>query len=184
MTKSFFSSVILALCGLAAIGVLLTGAPSRSAVSTPVTAPELPILPASAWLNSAPLTLASLHGQPVLVEFWTFDCSNCRASLPWMKRVADRYTAKGLKVIAIHSPEFERERDPAAVADHVRQLGITYPVLIDNDFRYWSALGNRYWPAFYLVDGQGRIVATRIGELHPGERSADDFEHEIAIMVR
>ncbi|HEX7375239.1 MAG TPA: redoxin family protein [Steroidobacteraceae bacterium] len=179
MTKSFIHSAILTLCGAFAIGILLTGVPSRSAVSAPVVAPELPALPASAWLNSTPLTLASLRGKPVLVEFWTFDCSNCRATLPWMKRVADRYAPQGLTVIAVHSPELEHERDPSAVAAHVRQLGIDYPVLIDNDFRYWNALGNQFWPAFYLIDGQGRVVATRIGELHTGERSADDFERAI-----
>lgn len=167
------------LCLVAVAGVVLSGAPSNSA-PTPVSAPELPALPASAWLNSPPVTLASLRGQPVLIEFWTFDCSNCRNSLPWMKRVAARYAPRGLKVVAIHSPELAHERDPAAVAAHVRELGIAYPVLIDNDFRYWQALDNRFWPAFYLVDAQGRIVATRIGELHAGERSADEFEREIS----
>jgi len=169
---------ILALCGVAVLGLALGMSPSHS-TSAPDLAPELPTLPDSAWLNSKPLSLAALRGHPVLIEFWTFDCSNCRNSLPWMKRIDARYAAQGLTVIAIHSPELEHERDPAAVAAHVRQLGITYPVLIDNDFQYWKALGNRFWPAFWLIDAQGRIVATRIGELHAGERSADDFEHTI-----
>jgi len=115
----------------------------------------------------------------VLVEFWTFDCVNGGNSLPWMKTIHSRCSPQGLTVIAIHSPELGHERDPAAVAAHVKQLGIGYPVLIDNDFRYWNALGNRFWPAFYLIDPQGRIVAKRIGELHSGERSTDDFERAI-----
>jgi len=167
------------LCTLGVAGLVLSGASSISA-PTPALVPELPALPPSAWLNSPPVTLASLRGHPVLIEFWTFDCSNCRNSLPWMKQVAAQYAPLGLKVVAVHSPELDHERDPAAVAAHVRELGIGYAVLIDNDFRYWTALGNRYWPAFYLVDAQGRIVATRIGELHAGERSADEFEREIS----
>ena len=154
-----------------------------SLAAPPPTAPELPRLPASAWLNSDPLTLEALRGRPVLIEFWTFGCSNCRNTLPWLKRIHSRYGPQGLALIAIHSPEFDRERDPAAVAAAVEKLGIDYPVLLDNDFRYWNALDNRYWPAFYLIDADGRIVAARIGELHSGQRSADDFEHEIASML-
>jgi len=169
----------LALVLLAALGLALSVAPSHS-TTTPELAPEFPALPASAWLNSPPLTLAALRGHPVLVEFWTFDCVNCRKSLPWMKRVYARYAPQGLTVIAIHSPELEHERGPVAVTRHVQQLGISYPVLIDNDFRYWTALDNQFWPAFCLIDAQGRIVATRIGELHAGERSADHFERAIA----
>jgi len=107
------------------------------------------------------------------------DCSNCRNSLPWLKRIYTRYAPHGLTVIGIHSPELEHERDPVAVAAHVRQLGIPYPVLIDNDFLYWTALDSQFWPAFDLIDAQGVVVDTRIGELHAGERSADDFERAI-----
>ncbi len=164
------------------IAATLLVAPLSLAASPPA-APELPKLPATAWLNSAPLTLEALRGRPVLIEFWTFGCSNCRNTLPWLKRIHERYAPQGLAIIAIHSPEFDRERDPAAVAAAVRKLGIDYPVLIDNDFQYWQALGNRYWPAFYLIDSDGRIVATRIGELHSGQRSGDDFEREIASQL-
>jgi len=148
--------------------------------STPEKAPELPVLSSAAWINSSPLTLASLRGHPVLVEFWTFDCSNCRATLPWVVRVHDRYGPRGLTVIGIHSPEFEHERDPAAVRRHVQQLSIRYPVLVDNDFMYWNAVGNRFWPAFLLIDPSGHVVARRIGELHAGDDDADSLEHAIA----
>jgi thiol-disulfide isomerase/thioredoxin len=173
--------------GLGAVGwhvallvALLSGGP---AAASPPQAPELPPLGAGAWINSPPLELAALRGRPVLVEFWTFGCSNCRNTLPWLARVHERYAPEGLVVIGVHSPEFDFERDPQAVAKHVRQLGIRYPVLVDNEFRYWKALGNRFWPAFYLIDPQGRIVATRIGELHAGGRSADDFERQIAALT-
>jgi hypothetical protein len=105
-------------------------------------------------------------------------------TLPWLQTVHTRYAPQGLTVIAIHSPEFDLECDPASVAAHVRQLGIDYPVLIDNDFRHWQALGDRFWPAFYLIDAEGRIIATRIGELHSGERSADESERAIAALTR
>jgi thiol-disulfide isomerase/thioredoxin len=176
------SPPILALCFLTAIGLALGMTTSNSAPVT-ATAPELPALPSNAWLNSKPLSLAALRGHPVLIEFWTFGCSNCRNSLPWMKTIHTRYSPQGLTVIAIHSPEFEHEHNRAAVAAHVRQFGIDYPVLVDNDFRYWQALGNRFWPAFYLVDPQGRITAKRIGELHSGERSSDEFERAIAALI-
>jgi thiol-disulfide isomerase/thioredoxin len=170
------------LCMLAVVGLTLSIIPARSAPA-PAVAPELPSLPNAAWLNSPPLTLKALRGRPVLVEFWTFDCSNCRNSLPWMKSIHDRYAPQGLAVIAVHSPELEHERNLTAVAAHVKSLGIHYPVLVDNDFRYWTALNNGFWPAFYLIDPQGRVVATRIGELHRGERSADDFERSIAELA-
>jgi thiol-disulfide isomerase/thioredoxin len=173
----------LAIQGLIA-GLVLVAGPSLAdpKASTPV-APELPQLPASAWINSSPLELSKLRGRPVLVEFWTFGCSNCRNTLPWLRKVHERYAPGGLVVIAVHSPEFDYEREASAVVRRVRQLGIRYPVLVDNDFRYWTALGNRFWPAFYLIGPDGRIVASRIGELHAGQRSADEFERLIAAFV-
>ena len=153
---------------------------SRVAGATTVAAPELPRLDAKHWLNSPPLTLASLRGRPVLVAVWTFGCSNCRNTLPWLERIHARYASQGLTIIAVHTPEFDREREPDAVARAVGRMGIPYPVLIDNDYSYWRALGNEYWPAFYLIDAAGHVVDTRIGELHAGERRADTFEAEIA----
>jgi len=146
-------------------------------------APELPRLAGDAWINSSPLELAQLRGRPVLVEFWTFGCSNCRNTLPWLKRIHERYAPDGLVVIAVHSPEFDYERGAANVERRVRQLGITYPVMVDDEFRYWNALGNRFWPAFYLIGPDGDVVAARIGELHTGQRSADDFERQIADLT-
>jgi thiol-disulfide isomerase/thioredoxin len=147
-------------------------------------APELPRLDAGHWLNTPPLSLAALRGRPLLIEFWTFECANCRNTLPWLERIHARYSQQGLTVIAVHTPEFDRERNPEAVARAVSQLGIRYPVLIDNGYVYWRALGNQYWPAFYLIDAGGRVVDRRIGELHAGERRADTFEAAIARLSR
>jgi thiol-disulfide isomerase/thioredoxin len=169
---------------LAATAVLTAIAAAAAAASPPApVAPELPRLAAGNWLNSPPLTLAALRGRPVLIEFWTFGCGNCRNTLPWVKRVHTRYAPKGLTIIAVHTPEFDREHDRGAVTDAVARLGIRYPVLIDNGYVYWRALGNQYWPAFYLIDAEGRIVDARIGELHAGARSADAFEAAIVRLL-
>lgn len=145
--------------------------------------PEFTHRSADAWLNSAPLKLAELRGNPVLVEFWTYGCSNCLRTLPWLKDIHARYAGKGLAIVSVHTPEFPHERDIDLVRAAVDKLGIRYPVMIDNDFSYWRALGNRYWPAFYLLDGDGRIVARAVGELHGGQRSGDSFEGHIRQLV-
>jgi thiol-disulfide isomerase/thioredoxin len=143
------------------------------------TAPEFPSTETDSWLNTVPLKLSDLRGKPVLVEFWTFGCSNCRATLPWLKAMHERHAKAGLVIVGVHSPEFDFERNPAAVAQAVDKLDIPYAVLLDNDFAYWNAYRNRYWPAFYLIDSNGKIVGSRIGELHLGSASADQFEREI-----
>jgi thiol-disulfide isomerase/thioredoxin len=144
---------------------------------------ELPMFThraASDWINSAPLKTTELRGHPVLIEVWAFECSNCLASLPWMQRIAGAYQRRGLVIIGVHTPELPDERDRSEVAAAVRRLDIRYPVMLDADYSYWNALGNRYWPAFYLYDPAGRLLATRIGELHAGEAGADAFERLLA----
>ena len=135
------------------------------------------------WLNSPPLNLEKLRGQVVLIEFWTYGCSNCRNTLPWLKAAHARYQDKGLTIVSVHTPEFASERDHDKIAAAVRKLGITYPVMIDNDFSYWQALGNRYWPAFYLIDTNGKLVASTFGELHAGTPRADQFEDRLKSLL-
>jgi hypothetical protein len=89
------------------------------------------------------------------------------------------YGARGLRIISVHTPELKQEYAPANVRKAVKALGISYPVMIDGDYSYWSALNNRYWPAFYLVDRKGRIVQTALGELHRGEQRGDALEAAI-----
>ena len=95
------------------------------------------------WINSAPLEQGNLRGYPVLIEFWTFGCVNCRNTLPWMKRIAERYADRRLTIVAVHTPEFAAERGQAAVSAAVATLDITYPVLLDDDAQFWAAMGNR-----------------------------------------
>lgn len=158
-------------------------APLRIAVPAAAIAagdlPEFSHLRPDEWVNSAPLPAASLRGHPVLIEFWTFACSNCLATQPWMRHIAAQYGPRGLVVIGVHTPELPQEYDPQAVRAAVRRLGIRYPVMLDADYAYWRALGNAYWPAFYLFDADGRRAATAIGELHRGEARGERFEHAV-----
>jgi thiol-disulfide isomerase/thioredoxin len=146
-------------------------------------APEFTQTAPTAWINSPPLRLAGLRGKVVLVDVWTFECWNCYRSFPWLKSVEARFGPEGLVVVGVHSPEFDRERDPAAVAAKVREFGLSHPVMIDNDLRFWKALDNRVWPAFYLIDRQGRIRERFVGETHAGEPQAQRIEAAIADLL-
>ena len=116
------------------------------------------------WLNSEPLTLAQLRGKVVLVDFWTFACGNCVATLPAVKSWHAKYKDRGLVVVGVHTPEFPFEQDTNNVKRAIERFGITYPVAQDNHYATWAAYGNQYWPAFYLIDKQGRVVYTHVGE--------------------
>jgi len=116
------------------------------------------------WLNSEPKSMADLKGKVVLVEFWTFACYNCRNVEPYVKDWHKKYSSQGLVVIGVHSPEHDYEYEIEKVKRHIRENGIQYAIAIDNDFTTWDRYGNRYWPAFYLIDKQGIIRYTRFGE--------------------
>jgi thiol-disulfide isomerase/thioredoxin len=146
---------------------------------TPDSAPEFTRQKQTDWINSAPLKLAQLRGEVVLVEFWTFGCINCLRTLPWLKAMHARYGDQGLHIVGVHAPEFAHERDAAQVHEAVRRLGIEYPVMLDNDFAYWRAFNNRYWPAFYLIGRDGHVAAAAVGELHEGTARGDEFEERI-----
>jgi cytochrome c biogenesis protein CcdA/thiol-disulfide isomerase/thioredoxin len=118
----------------------------------------------SAWLNSKPLTLASLRGKVVLIDFWTYSCINCLRTLPYVERWAETYRKAGLVVVGVHTPEFAFEHVPSNVERAVRSLDVTYPVALDNDYGTWQAWGNQYWPAKYFVDRQGHVRYAHFGE--------------------
>ena len=119
---------------------------------------------ATGWINSPPLTPEALRGKVVLVDFWTYSCINCVRTIPYVRAWEARYRDKGLVVIGVHTPEFAFEKSPANVRDAVRRFGIAYPVAMDNDFEIWRAFRNRYWPAHYFIDAQGRIRHHHFGE--------------------
>jgi cytochrome c biogenesis protein CcdA/thiol-disulfide isomerase/thioredoxin len=116
------------------------------------------------WLNSAPLDLETLRGKVVLVDFWTYSCVNCVRTLPWLKDWYGKYGGQGLVVIGVHSPEFAFERSEANVKRAMGDLGVAWPVVLDNSYAQWEAYGNRYWPAHYLIDAAGRVRYWHFGE--------------------
>jgi cytochrome c biogenesis protein CcdA/thiol-disulfide isomerase/thioredoxin len=132
------------------------------------------------WLNSPPLTAQALKGKVVLVDFWTYSCINCLRSLPYVKAWAEKYRDQGLVVIGVHAPEFAFERDVGNVTKAMKDLGINYPVAIDNDFKVWRAFNNQYWPAHYFADAQGRIRYHHFGEgeYAESERVIQQLLHE------
>lgn len=136
----------------------------QDGLEQPYPAPELTGL--QAWLNSNPLTLAQLRGKVVLIDFWTYSCINCQRTLLYLKDWDAKYRDKGLVIIGIHAPEFEFEKNAANVKAAVAREGIRYAVAQDNNLATWTAYQNRYWPAHYLIDRQGRVVYTHFGEGH------------------
>lgn len=127
-------------------------------------APRAPALAEGTWINSEPLALAALRGRVVLVDFWTFGCYNCRNTLPALKRWDARYRERGLTIIGVHSPEFDREKNIDNVRREVHSLGIRYAVVTDNDYETWRAYGIEAWPTVVILDKQGRIRWLHVGE--------------------
>ena len=123
-----------------------------------------PLDGATRWLNSPPLQLSELRGKVVLVDFWTYSCINCLRTLPYLKAWDEKYRAQGLIIIGVHAPEFAFEKDERNVSKAVAELGIKYPVAMDNDYAIWNAYQNEYWPAHYLIDAQGRVREQHFGE--------------------
>jgi len=116
------------------------------------------------WFNSAPLSMTSLRGKVVLVDFWTYGCINCVRTLPHVVKLHQKYAGKGLVIVGVHTPEFPFEKVAGNVATAIKRHGIQYPVAQDNSYATWKAYGNRYWPAQYIVDRNGKIVYTHAGE--------------------
>jgi len=128
----------------------------------PVHAPEFPA--GVQWLQGGPLTMAGLRGSVVLLDFWDYTCVNCLRTLPYVKEWSRRYRDHGLRVIGVHAPEFSFARDYDNVVRAVREQGIDYPVVLDNEYAIWQAYANRYWPAKYLVDANGYLRYVHFGE--------------------
>lgn len=133
---------------------------------------------ATEWLNSPPLTPASLRGKVVLIDVWTYTCINWLRTLSYVRAWAEKYKDHGLVVIGVHAPEFPFERNLDNVRRSVQAMGLTYPIAVDNDFAIWRAFKNQYWPALYFVDAQGR---TR--HHHFGEGSYDESEKFIQKLL-
>ena len=119
------------------------------------------------WLNTPggqPVSLASLKGKVVLVDFWAYSCINCQRELPHVEAWDKAYASDGLEVVGVHTPEYAFEHVPSNVAAGVRRLGLTFPVALDNSYGTWNAYDNQSWPASYLIDASGQIRHVSIGE--------------------
>jgi len=169
---------------LALAALLEASGPARFAAASGVGgaragAPR-PWLEGLAWVNTRPLTRADLAGKVVVVEFWTFDCINCRRTVPAMKRLEQEYRgASDVAIVGIHTPELEHERDAGNVRRAVERLGLGYPVARDNELRAWHAFDNRYWPALYVLDRNDRVRSTHVGELHVGTPAWSELHRTI-----
>lgn len=124
----------------------------------------LPEFPSAVWLNSMPLTRASLEGRVVLVDFWDYTCVNCIRTLPHIREWHSKYKDKGLSIIGVHTPEFLFAREKENVARAAQSFGLEYPIVLDNDYLIWNAFGNRYWPAKYFFDHRLRMRNSHFGE--------------------
>jgi thiol-disulfide isomerase/thioredoxin len=147
--------------------------------ATGVNAPEFPEYGPDRWINSEPLTMEGLKGKIVLIDFWEYTCVNCIRTLPYVTEWYRRYADHGLVIIGVHTPEFEFGKDRANVARAVREFGIEYPVVLDNDYEIWRAYANRYWPRKYIVNADGKIVYD-----HAGEGDYAETEKVIQSLIR
>ena len=116
------------------------------------------------WINSEPLTMESLRGKVVLIDFWTYTCVNCIRTLPFLREWYDRYADEGLVIVGVHTPEFEFEKLYNNVVQATKDEGVAWPVVQDNEFNVWRSYSNRYWPAKYLIDQTGEVRFTHFGE--------------------
>ena len=164
---------------IASVFVILTAGVFSSAQVIASDHSAAPLNGATQWLNSAPLSIDSLHGKVVLVDFWTYTCSNCLNALPHVKALDEKYRAHGLVVIGVHTPEFAAEEDQQNVEQAIRRLGVTYPVAMDNRYAIWNAYGNKYWPAQYLIDAQGQLRYQ-----HYGEGAYQEIESGIQALLK
>ena len=141
-------------------------------------APGAPEFAEGIWINSEPLTLKKLSGHVVLVEFWTFECYNCRNTLPAVKGWDTKYRDRGLTVVGVHTPETDSEYNVNNVRREVPGLGVKYPVVTDNDYKTWKSYNVEAWPTIFVLDKQGRIRW-----LHVGEGSYDATEGVIKTLL-
>ncbi|MFH1632148.1 MAG: redoxin domain-containing protein [bacterium] len=127
-----------------------------------IKAPEFPAR--LTWLNSNPLTMKRQLGKVVLIDFWTYSCINCIRTMPHLNRWHKTYAKHGLEIVGVHTPEFEFEKSAENVEQAIKKFKISYPVVLDPDFKIWNLYANRWWPRKFLIDHKGTIVYDHVGE--------------------
>ena len=181
-TRHHLKSLGLILCVLFSISGMF-GVSQASTLMHPVAMPEFTNQNPAQWFNSPPLQRDDLKGKVVLLDFWTFDCWNCYRSFPWLNNLEQEFANKPFQVIGIHSPEFDHERVAARVADKIKEFGLKHPVMMDNNFTYWEALSNRFWPTFYIIDKQGMLRHRFVGETKANTPKAEAIEAAIRHLL-
>ncbi len=159
-----------------------TTTPEATATPEPTEGPEVAVVPCEGaeggelgncapelagtqeWVNSQPLSMESLRGKVVLIDFWTYSCINCIRTIPFLQTWHERYADEGLVILGVHTPEFEFEKNYDNVVDATEEMGVAWPVVQDNDFTVWRSYSNRFWPAKYLIDINGEIRFRHFGE--------------------
>lgn len=133
--------------------------------ATGVAAPDISTPDGFINTNGKNISLEQYKGKKVvLLDYWTYSCINCKRTIPYLNALYEKYREYGLEIIGLHTPEFAFERLQTNVEKSVREFGIQYPVVLDNDFSTWRAYGNQYWPRKYIIDTNGNIVYDHIGE--------------------
>ena len=177
-----WAALVLVVLSLGAIWIAAQADPSDTFATVdvenlPVGRPA-PQVRAKGWLNSPALSAADLAGKVVVYDFWTYSCVNCVRTLPYLRAWHERYRGDGLVLIGVHSPEFDFEKDRRNVEQATARLEVTWPVALDDDMVVWDAFSNRYWPAKWITDRQGRIRY-----FHPGEGNYVETENVIRTLL-
>lgn len=177
---------LLASVALGTAGVWLSGSAPQTGRVDPAPRPA-PSWANASWLNAErPLTLASLRGRVVLLNFWVFTCHNCTNTVPSLREFDEEYRDRGLTVIGIHTPEFPPyagEHDQKNVAKALAREGIKYPNAQDNDRATWDLYDIQYWPSFVLIDKKGQIRYDGYGEFHHGDRWHKEWSRRIETLL-
>ena len=163
----FFLFFVVALLGAGATLISKTEKATSSVISSETTSligMKAPEIQPGKWINTCPLQINNLRGKIVLVEFWTFGCYNCRNTVPYLKAWNKQFSGDSLVIIGVHTPEFDLEKSAQGVERQIKELGIQYAVVTDNDYKTWNAYRQEYWPTLYLIDKKGTVRYVHIGE--------------------
>ena len=163
-------------------------ADSSEATETTVAPPDLPdrgphleLRDIDGWLQSDVESLEELRGNVVAVQFWTFGCYNCTATLPHMQALYENYRSEGFEIVGIHAPEFEYEADVGNIEEAAADLGVTWPIVLDTEkrtFHHWQEGPRAYWPRIYLLDREGNIRYD-----HRGEGRYDEIDAAVQALL-
>lgn len=161
---------------------VITAAPTTSPPpDLPDRGIHLPLRDIDGWLQSDVTSLEELRGQVVAVQFWTFACRNCKATLPHMQALYENYRDEGFEIVGIHSPEFSFEAEVPNIVEAAADLGITWPIALDptkHTFHDWQEGRRGFWPRIYLIDRDGHVRYD-----HRGEGRYDEIDNAVRALL-